>query len=308
MAKEILTQWNAPARAFDKMKPFQGLVKPGVYRGYDELVADGGPDTEAEFIPVKVLHNETAFTKIKSDETAEALPHGLLVFPNGLMVHDSDEIDGIEIDFTGSGVTAIYVLIAQLDFVEVQDGATVSYFASLDAFTGGTVENPSITLPSPNKQVAVGLIVAHPNAESISGLSYHRLPTPPLADADIMRYPGVGLLATKEEAKMKADFTQSVLSTDLGEYILRMTAIMIGSLRFITIHVTMNSSLSEVQLSAPIPSSHRPTGGKLLNYINHTNFGGSGNSKLEVYMNGNVIFSNDHTQAVEMSVTYIRTS
>lgn len=303
MAKEILTQFNAPARAFDKMKPYQGLIIPGVYRGFDEIVADGAPDTGAELIPIKLTHGATAFTKIKNDETAEALPHGLVVFPNGLMVHDSDEINGLEIDF-GGGVTMFWTVVAQLDYVEVAGSSTVSYFA-LEGIYSGTPDNPTFTLPSPNKQVAVGIIEIAALGDSVDDLTYYRVNTPPLAGGDVLKYLGIDTLATKTEAKMKADFTHEGLASD-SDYALTMTTIMIGSYRLITIRATMNSTLNEVQLSAIVPASHRPAGGKVLNYYDHTDFGGTGHSKLEVYGNGNVVFINDHSAAVEISVTYVK--
>ena len=196
MADKLFTQFQASVKSFDLRESNQGLIEPAVYRGYDSI---SGAGSSSGVIPIKFVHGATAFKKVAPNNNLESDNSGVIVFPNGMLYHDSVERI-LNLPQSPSG-TRYHLLVAELEYVESPNASQVNYIIIEDGYDpldivnmGGSGGVGTITIPNPAKQVAIGFVKVVPGT-TIANVEYERFKSPALANGDILGFRGGNVLA-----------------------------------------------------------------------------------------------------------------
>ena len=192
MAKRIFRQYKENVNSFELTEVLAGILSPGVYKGFDSIAT---ATSEIGKIGLKIRHDVTGYTKVTSANAYEDNPSGMVVFPNGKILHDTDE-EILQVD-QGTALGRYDVIVAELFYVASQNGSYVTYSVLKGAFqpvvsTAGdrTTVLDGITLTNPMRQIPVGIIKINVNATTFSQISFIKIPVLPLANANIFNYPG----------------------------------------------------------------------------------------------------------------------
>lgn len=197
MAKRIFRQFKENVNSFELTEVLAGILSPGVYKGYDSIAS---ATSDSGKIGLRIRHNVTGYTKVTSANSYEANPSAMVVFPNGKILHDTDE-EILQVD-QGTALIRYDVIVAELFYVASQNGSYVTYSVLKGAYTPqitmvgtrATVLN-GITLTNPQRQVPVAIIQVNINATTFSQISLIPVPVLPLANANIFNYPGADAFA-----------------------------------------------------------------------------------------------------------------
>lgn len=209
MPNKLFTQYKAEVSSFSLRESNQGIIEPGVYRGFDGIEAYGSPS--GGNIPVKLNHGDTAFIKVHPSNESDQDQWGVMVFPNGMVYHDSDP-DSFNIPFNHDHFPRYHLIYATLDYVQSPGASSVTYNVLINGYNNST---GTYTLPNPSKDIAIGFITIMASGTDIDSLSFIRMATPPLALGDILKYPNISALAFREQQNT---FTQRNSFTGLTEF------------------------------------------------------------------------------------------
>jgi hypothetical protein len=181
MAQMQFTNYQDDILSFDLRQAMLGILNPGRYCGYDTIspVSEGGG-----VISITIRHTATGIRKAsKANPPVLGLQHGVVVTPQGMIIHDDNAAIPITID-DGSGnggltrYDVIYMSHIYLDGVPGDNPATYH-------IVKGTPGSGTPAVPFPAYQVPLILVTIPDGVTTWTGLTFTPVPCPELGDLDM---------------------------------------------------------------------------------------------------------------------------
>lgn len=164
MAKKLFTTFKAAVDSFPQGEQNVGLLKPGRYSGFDNIITRGALD-------ISITHS--GLIKKTGKDNNYAPNFGALMFGTGLILHDDDHIELTIASNSGNASPRVDYIIAENTYQEVQGGTPIIYSVIQGPAGGGEP-----TLPNPQKQVLIGRIIIAANGYLFTNLTYEPSRTP----------------------------------------------------------------------------------------------------------------------------------
>lgn len=164
MAKKLFTTFKAAVDSFPQGEQNVGLLKPGRYSGFDNIITRGALD-------ISITHS--GLVKKTGKDNNYAPNFGALMFGTGSILHDDDHVELTIASNSGNVNPRTDYIIAENTYQEVQGGTPIIY-----SVIQGPSNGDEPTLPNPQKQVLIGKVIITANGYLFTNLIYEPAKTP----------------------------------------------------------------------------------------------------------------------------------
>ena len=176
MSQNRLRDYKEPILSFEHNIFNFGLHAAGRYAGFDTLAPTGG-------LTFDITHDSTGVVW-KNQTFDEIGPIGVLMTPQGMLVHESESISPLSVDTNAGNNQVRYdLLVFNHQYTAVTGGADGTY-----SIIKGTIGSPvKPVLTDPLLQTAVGTIEIPANATDSNTFIWHKAKCPDSGDGEDAR-------------------------------------------------------------------------------------------------------------------------
>lgn len=164
---KVFQEFQTPATSLDQGKKNQGLYPSGIYKGFDDMTDGGGPGINI------VINHEVTGIQIVGNALALSAKSGVVVTPQGKIIHVTGALDPLLIADNASGNTRTDWVIIEHEHIETMGGSTPTI-----SVIQGDVDGDEPVLSNALKQVLLMKVFIPAGASTFAELSFQR-PTPP---------------------------------------------------------------------------------------------------------------------------------
>lgn len=172
--QRIFTNYRASVDSFPLGEQNIGLIKPGRFNGFDQMVSRGA-------LNIRITHSgQIRKTNISGQADNK---FGAIVMPTGNIIHEMGDIDLTVSEVIEPGdLQAVFrndIVVCEHNYAQVQGGTLANYFI-IQGAPNGTIP----LLPDPRKQVIVGVITKTMTGNTFADLTWTPAPAPLPGDMD----------------------------------------------------------------------------------------------------------------------------
>lgn len=294
---KVFTTFRAPVNSFPLGEMNLGLMKPGRYSGFDNLV-------EVLGLEISIRHTSKIQKASASvDDTIDLVSFGSLLTPNGSVIHNEAITGSLGIDFDisnnlGNTNTRYDLVVCEHEYISIVGGQDPIYFIVEGDLDGNVPE-----LSNPEKQVLIGIIKVAPGGYQFSDLTYKPALVPLLGaitPEELVSYfyelvypgyctttqPGLIQLADPDEVTGRGNNNKAL--TPASVILMLASETLLGLSRQATDVEILNNTVPGGGVKIFVSPQHLRSYGRIRDFINHT----TGDVTIPASWNGQTICLN----------------